>query len=1218
MSENPFVAQVEADDKIRLDATLMNVLTQMGTGGDKSEYTTIGRSKRIPKEQLEDLYRVPICRRIVRARPDSAVLKGWNLTLGNGSDQKIIGKFNKYHDRLKIKEKFNQAQIQANIYGGSVIVIIADDGKNSSEPLEVSKIKSITSLEVLDRYKIAPDLQLGINASEPEYYRLLLPEFLQGKFNQLFPSEKGRNFNIHSSRIIRFDGVAYTPDMLWDNEGWGGSILENLWEDYRDWKTALKAIGAMVQDCSLFVYKLKGLAAMLKAQDENLLKARLHLMRMMISVFGGFAADAEGESIEFPSRSFAGVGEVATQLRDSFIGSAGIPHDRLFGESPSGLGATGESEEKNWSHDVASFQQTEWLPKLKIIGSYIFLAKDGPSKGIEPEDWGFEFPSLLQQSEADIASNRSTQASTDNTYLSTGVLLPEEVRASRFGGSKYSIETVLDEKLFFKKQKEAEAQQQQQFGDFGGEEELLSEEELPSEEVTNEDSAERFDALYSQLPKDSEGRVRYLGKWWHTNKPVKSDRTGKKRMVLAKKGDRVKLVHYGAEGYQHNYSESAKRNYLTRSAGIKDKNGNPTYDDPFSPNHWARKDLWNKKLPADGSTLYQGRGEKEYRSWEENGKGKKCGDGYTSAKNKCRTDAANPAKRIVTWNGLSIGITHEPGDTRFPLSRPMESSYGHLRRSYGKASDGKSIDVYLGDRLESPQAYKVRQLDPVTGMVDEDKYFIGFEDAGSARDCFTYHAGRDRFGGIEPINQSELQVYSEKCGLGVSPSRAIFKERQDNCGDGATRLSSGVQTFERKLFTNGAPTSSEILEIVQSTFPEEILKLGDWKYKEDGTADGEFYTPLGVYGFGIKNNYCGYAWRRELRVDSDPVRSGYTWVNDRRKKKDQLEVPRLDSGEEDIVDLIVKQYTKKLPIQDWVRAIGRNLQNFKTLEDLRDRTPELYDKLNPSTFTQVIEQCRILSHLAGMADIEDEVKSQEEEGSRDDAKAPPWLNQKFSEAIAYFRRKIVIPTQRWGEFTAQNHDFAFTVSGLTRADLLEDVRWLVDQAISEGNDIETFTSQFGRLIGRKGWKPSDKRIYTILDTNSRRAYAAGRYEQATTPEMLERRPYWIWKHRDSVIPRPNHLALDNKAIAANHPFWKIATPSCAWGCRCSFFSANERMLQRIGARILTNPPDPKTIADPSFQRAPGLAPDEDREDVLQQGLQRFSPDIAQKVRVIDS
>lgn len=248
-----------------------------------------------------------------------------------------------------------------------------------------------------------------------------------------------------------------------------------------------------------------------------------------------------------------------------------------------------------------------------------------------------------------------------------------------------------------------------------------------------------------------------------------------------------------------------------------------------------------------------------------------------------------------------------------------------------------------------------------------------------------------------------------------------------------------------------------------------------------------------------------------------------------------------------------------------------------------------------------------------MEDVEDELHKDAIATTRTDAKVPSWLSQKFSEAIAYFRKKVVIPTQRWDEFTAQNHDFAFTVAGLTKADLLEDVRWLVDQAISEGNDYETFKSQFRRLVGRKGWQPNDKRIYTILDTNARRAYAAGRYQQVTNPDILEKRPFLVWKHRDSIIPRPNHLALDNKAIPTTDPFWKVAFPMCAWGCRCTAFSANQQMLNRIGAQILTNPPDPKTIAEAGFQRAPGLNPDEDREDVLKQGLARLSPDIASLV-----
>ena len=96
----------------------------------------------------------------------------------------------------------------------------------------------------------------------------------------------------------------------------------------------------------------------------------------------------------------------------------------------------------------------------------------------------------------------------------------------------------------------------------------------------------------------------YRGREWTLNKPVKSTAKGKKMMVLATKTidgkKRGKIVHFGALGYGHNYSRTAKRNYLTRSAGIRNKKGELTKDDLWSANHWARKILWPKNKPTTG------------------------------------------------------------------------------------------------------------------------------------------------------------------------------------------------------------------------------------------------------------------------------------------------------------------------------------------------------------------------------------------------------------------------------------------------------------------------------------------------------------------------------------------------------------------------------------------------------------------------------------------
>ncbi|MCP5508929.1 MAG: hypothetical protein H7A39_00740 [Chlamydiales bacterium] len=101
-----------------------------------------------------------------------------------------------------------------------------------------------------------------------------------------------------------------------------------------------------------------------------------------------------------------------------------------------------------------------------------------------------------------------------------------------------------------------------------------------------------------------DGKVFYRGKYWTVNEPIPSTAKGKKMMVLASKtvdGEkRVKIVHFGALGYGHNYSAAAKKNYLARSAGIRNKDGKLTKNDPWSANYWARKILWPVNKPAVG------------------------------------------------------------------------------------------------------------------------------------------------------------------------------------------------------------------------------------------------------------------------------------------------------------------------------------------------------------------------------------------------------------------------------------------------------------------------------------------------------------------------------------------------------------------------------------------------------------------------------------------
>lgn len=203
------------DMNIRLDATITNVLTKMGTGSDRVEHTTPNGIGYWSQQTLEDLAEHLILNRVATAKVDAATQKGWELMLGTEGDEDILEEFNDLHEELGVEEAFNEAQFQANIYGGAAIIIVIDDGKPAYEPIDDKNIKKIVRLEVLDRYKIEPVLAVtDVNPLYPDKYRLILPEYVRKNLQKV--TENNPEYLIDKSRIIRFDadGIRSTPDML--------------------------------------------------------------------------------------------------------------------------------------------------------------------------------------------------------------------------------------------------------------------------------------------------------------------------------------------------------------------------------------------------------------------------------------------------------------------------------------------------------------------------------------------------------------------------------------------------------------------------------------------------------------------------------------------------------------------------------------------------------------------------------------------------------------------------------------------------------------------------------------------------------------------------------------------------------------------------------------------------------------------------------------------
>lgn len=194
----------------------------------------------------------------------------------------------------------------------------------------------------------------------------------------------------------------------------------------------------------------------------------------------------------------------------------------------------------------------------------------------------------------------------------------------------------------------------------------------------------------------------------------------------------------------------------------------------------------------------------------------------------------------------------------------------------------------------------------------------------------------------------------------------------------------------------------------------------------------------------------------------------------------------------------------------------------------------------------------------------------------------------FLEALAFFRAKLNLPTQRWDDLLGAAHDRAFVVAGATKADLLADLRRAVDQAIADGTTIETFRKDFKRIVAERGWtgwtgqgtKAGEAwRTRVLYETNLFSSYSAGRYQQMKA--VAATRPYWRYRHSPaSTVPRAEHLAWDGLILRHDDPFWASHAPPNGFGCKCYIETLADRDLKKQNLTVTPKGQIPYNALDP--------------------------------------
>jgi phage-related protein (TIGR01555 family) len=328
----------------------------------------------------------------------------------------------------KLKEGFYWARL----YGGAAILIGALDGQSLDAPLKPSRMKSFEYLKVIDRSDI--NFNSIIFQLDPEKPRYGLPEYYMIRFTEAQGSQRERK--VHHSRIIEIHGSPIPSGATrYDREQryWGVSVLQNVEDKLSAVGSSIESVNHLLEEFSVGKYKLANLAEILEEPDgAELIKKRVEVMDLTRSVFHSMYFDKDDDFYR-ENVSFTGVPEVLYILFMLVSAATGYPITRLFGVSPAGMNATGESDMRNYYDKVRSKQGTDYepalLPLLRIISEW----KKYPEPYI---NWNpLQQLSPKEQAEVDklVADKESVVATTYQAYINASIMEPYEARYLQFG-----------------------------------------------------------------------------------------------------------------------------------------------------------------------------------------------------------------------------------------------------------------------------------------------------------------------------------------------------------------------------------------------------------------------------------------------------------------------------------------------------------------------------------------------------------------------------------------------------------------------------------------------------------------------------------------------------------------------------------------------------------------------------------------------------------------
>lgn len=393
-----------------------------------SNYETLMNERKLSDQQLALMYRNLIVRRIVTLVVDDAI-KNF-IEIEGDQDECIVQEL----EALFIPEKLTEALYWDRLFGMSVALILADDGQELDQPINLKRLRRVSGVEVFDKRSVMEDSASlyydtdvrDVNFGKAEYYTITPPN--------------GNLFKVHRSRLLIFDGETLPKLERIANNGAGLSCLDGIPAAINRVKTSMDKTIDIMDKVSTSLLKLQGLSNVLQTKEgTKAVIKRLDLIDYSRRLNGSVAIDKDDEYAVF-NIPLGGLTDIIQEMEQYVCAVTGYPFTKLFGRSPAGMNATGQSDMQIYYDKVKSYQKRKLRPALEYLVKLIQLSSEGPTQGKELEKWSIKFKALEQLNDLEQANVDKTQAEVRAAVVKLVLDLVDNQMLDATQGRKYLAE----------------------------------------------------------------------------------------------------------------------------------------------------------------------------------------------------------------------------------------------------------------------------------------------------------------------------------------------------------------------------------------------------------------------------------------------------------------------------------------------------------------------------------------------------------------------------------------------------------------------------------------------------------------------------------------------------------------------------------------------------------------------------------------------------------